>query len=186
MFDASDVGLAIFALAVVSIICRLIQGAFIRGFGADVKQFGIALTFGIPRFFVDLGGIRTLGRRGQLWVHSAPLIARLGIFYACMLLWLGSRQSTPLLSHVGLITAQAGLVTFLLSALPLLRSDGYRWLVTYLGRPAPHPDEPQRESSRAAGAVSSNFAMRASHATTIYAVAVTLAASALALLGLLR
>ena len=184
VLDASDVGLAILALAIVSIICRLIQGVFIRGFGADVKQFGIALTFGIPRFFIDLGGIRTLGRRGQLWVHSAPLIARLGIFCACMLLWFGSRQSTPLLSHVGLITAQAGLVTFLLSALPLLRSDGYRWLVTYLGRPAPHPDEPLRESSRAAGAVSSNFAMRASHATTIYAVAVTLAASALALLGL--
>jgi RND family efflux transporter MFP subunit len=183
-FEASDVGLVIFALAVVSITCRLTQGALIRGFGADVKQFGIALTFGIPRFFVDLGGIRTLGRRGQLWVHSAPLIARLGIFCACMLLWFGSRQSTPLLSHLGLITAQVGLVTFLLSALPLLRSDGYRWLATYLGRPALHPDEPQRESSRAAGAVSSNFAMRASHATTIYAVAVTLAASALALLGL--
>jgi RND family efflux transporter MFP subunit len=183
-FDASDVGLVILALAVVSITCRFTQGALIRGFGVDVKQFGIALTFGIPRFFIDLGGIRTLGRRGQLWVHSAPLIARLSIFCACMLLWFGSRQSTPLLSHLGLITAQTGLVTFLLSALPLLRSDGYRWLVTYLGRRALHPDEPKRESSRAAGAVSSNFAVRASHATTIYAVAVTLAASALALLGL--
>jgi len=155
----------------------------IRGFGTDVKQFGIALTFGIPSFFIDLAGIRTLGRRGQLLVHSAPLIARFSIFCACVLLWFGSRQSTPLLSHLGLITAQAGLVTFLLSALPLLRSDGYRWLITYLGR-APHQDERQRESSRAAGAGSSNFVWPASYATTIYAVAVTLAASTLALLGL--
>jgi RND family efflux transporter MFP subunit len=182
--DASDVGPVILALAIVSIICRLTQGALIRGFGADVKQFGIALTFGIPRFFIDFSGIRTLGRSGQLWVHCAPLIARLSIFCAFMLLWFGSRQSAPLLSHLGLITAQTGLVTFLLSALPLLRSDGYRWLVTYLGRPALHPDEPQHESNRAASVAGSSFAVRASRDIMIYVIAVAIAASALVLLGL--
>jgi RND family efflux transporter MFP subunit len=183
VLDASDVGLVILALAIVSIICRLTQGVFIRGFGADVKQFGIALTFGIPRFFIDLSEIRTLGRGGQLWVHSAPLIARFCTFCACMLLWFGSRHSVPLLSHLGLIIAQTGLVTFFISAMPPLRSDGYRWLVTYLGRPALHPDELQHKSARP-GVAGSSFAVRASRGMTIYVTAVTLVASALVLLGL--
>jgi RND family efflux transporter MFP subunit len=135
-FDASVVGTAILGLVITGLACRVTQGTFLRGFGVEVKQFGIALMFGIPRFYVDLGGIAKLGRRGQLWVYAAPLIARLGLFSIGTLLWFVLRQSAPSLSHLTLVVGQIGLLAFLLSVMPLLPSDGYRWLATYFGRPA--------------------------------------------------
>ena len=114
--------------------CRLTR-RFHPRLRAPVKQFGVALTFGMPRFFVDLGGIATLDRRGQLWVHAAPLIARLGLFCFGMLLWFTLRQSASSSAHLALVVGQIGLLAFLLTAQPLWPSDGYRWLVTYFGRP---------------------------------------------------
>jgi len=181
-FDVSVVGTVILALAIANLICRLVQGTFIRGFGAEVKQFGIALTFAIPRFFVDLGGIATLDRRGQLWVHAAPLIARLGLFCSGTLLWFALRQSAPWPAHLALVVGQIGLLAFLLSALPLLPSNGYRWLATYFGRPALRSDAlasmPGRRSEESDD---SDAVISASSAVTFYVVAVALAVSVLAL-----
>jgi RND family efflux transporter MFP subunit len=186
-FDLSVVGTAILGLVIASLASRLTQGTFIRGFGAEVKQFGIALTFGIPRFFVDLGGIARLDRRGQLWVHTASLLARLGLFSAGTLLWFALRQSAPSLSHLALVVGQIGLFAFLISALPLLPSDGFRWLATYFGRPALRSD--------ALRSISASFAvfgrperpldalrrMRQSSAAILFALAIVIAVSLLAL-----
>ena len=186
-FDLSVVGTAILGLVITSLISRLTQGTFLRGFGAEVKQFGIALTFGIPRFFVDLGGIARLDRRGQVWVHTAPLLARLGLFSGGTLLWFALRQSAPFLSHLALVVGQIGLLAFLISALPLLPSDGYRWLATYFSRPALRSDALRSISAsfavfgRPELALDALRSMRASSAVILYVVAVALAASVLAL-----
>lgn len=183
-FDASVVGTVIVALVIVNLICRLIQGAFIRGFGGEVKQFGIALTFGIPRFFVDRRAIATRDRRGQLWAYAAPPLARLGLFCAGTLLWFALRQSAPGPAHLALVVGQIGLLAFLLSALPLLPSDGYRWLATYFGRPdlfadvlASRPGRHLQETDDDAAAIT------ASSAVNFYVVAAALAVSVLVLVA---
>ena len=139
-FDASVVSVIILGLVIANFTSRLAQGTLIRSFGSEVRAFGIALSFGVPRFFVDLGGIATLDRRGQLWAYSAPLMWRLVLFCAGTLLWFMLRGSAPAPSHLALVVGQIGLVAFLLSAWPLLPSDGYRWLVTYFARPTLRAD----------------------------------------------
>src|SRR5262245_19380889 len=178
-FDLSVVGTAIVGLIFTSLVSRLTQGTFIRGFGGEVKQFGIALSFGIPRFFIDLGGTATIARRGQLWVHAAPLIARLGLFSAGTLLWFGLRQS-PWLSHLAWVVARIGLLAFLCSALPLLPSDGYRWLATYFGRPALRSDALRSISAGFAVFGGSELPLRSS-AAILFVVAIALGVSLLAL-----
>jgi putative peptide zinc metalloprotease protein len=156
---------------------------FIRGFGGNVKQFGVALSFGmVPRFFIDLGEIGTLSRRDQLWVHAAPLIARIGLFAVGTLLWFVLRDSVPWLSHGALIVGQIGLFAFLLSALPLLPSTGYHWLATYLGRPALRSDALGRMPGRRLETADDGDATKsASSAVTFYVLAIALGVSMLAL-----
>jgi len=185
-FDVSVVGTVILAVVIANLVCRLTQATFIRGFGGTVKQFGIVLSFGIPRFFADLGGIATLDRRRQLWVHAAPLIARLGLFCGGTLLWFALRQSAPWPADLAFLLGQVGLLAVLLSALPLLPSDGYRWLATYFGRPALRSDVlesmPGRQSDVAEEsdtAITGN----ADSAVTFYVLATALALSLLAVLA---
>jgi hypothetical protein len=140
-FDVAVVAPIIVGLFIANLVCRFTQAILLRSFGGKVRQFGIGIVFGVaPRFFVDLSEIGGLSRRGQLWVHAAPLIARLGLFVVGTLLWLAVRESVPWLSHEALIVAQIGLFAFVLSALPLLASDGYRWLATYFGKATLYED----------------------------------------------
>ena len=183
-FDVSVVGTVILGLVIANCVSRLTQGTFIRGFGGEVKQFGIAVTFGIPRLFIDLGGIAMLGRRGQLWVHSAPPIARLVLFCAGTLLWFLLRKSAPSLSHLAIVVSQIGLLAFLLSAWALLPSDGYRWLATYFGRPALRSELLRAITGRFSGAaVAHEIATSGLSPVTFYMLGVALGLSVLALVA---
>jgi multidrug efflux pump subunit AcrA (membrane-fusion protein) len=135
-FDASVVSVVILGLVIANFTSRLTEATLVRAFGGEVNEFGIAIRFGIPRFFVDLGSIGTLSRRGQLWALGMPLLWRLVLFCAGTLLWFLLREPAPTLSHLALVVGQIGLFMFLLSAWPLLPSDGYYWLATYFARPA--------------------------------------------------
>lgn len=134
-FDASVVSVIILGLVIANFSSRLVQATSIRCFGGEVNEFGIAVRFGVPHFFVDLGGIGSLGRRGRLWALSMPLLWRLLLFCAGTLSWFLLRDPAPAWSHLALVVGQIGLITFLLSAWPLLPSDGYRWLAAYFARP---------------------------------------------------
>jgi multidrug efflux pump subunit AcrA (membrane-fusion protein) len=171
-FDASVVATVVLALVIISFMCRLTQGTLVRGFGAEVMQFGVALTWGVPRFFVDLRGIAALDRRGALWVYAAPLMARLGLFCAGTLAWYALQPAQPWPAHLALVVGQIALVAFLLSALPLLPSDGYRWLATYLDRPALRAE-----------ALGSLAGRPPQAAAVLYALAVVLALALLALVA---
>jgi len=182
-FDVSVVGTIILSLAIANFISRLAQGTFIRGFGAAVNQFGIRLSFGIPRFFVDLGGIATLDRRGQLWAYAAPLLARLGLFCTGTLLWFALRSSAPSQAHLALVVGQIGLFAFLFSVFPLLPSDGYRWLATYFGQPTLRADALGSVFERLSQSDDEGEAESSSAAATFYVLAAALAASLLALVA---
>ncbi len=115
---------------------RMAQGVAIVAHGGKARSFGIMLVLGVvPRFFVDITGVATLDRRGQLWAYAAPILTRLALFAGGMLTWAITRESGAWLPLYALIVGQFGLVMFVLSAFPLLPGDGQRWLSVYLDEP---------------------------------------------------
>lgn len=123
-------------LFLVNLTSKLAQGTVCRGFGGDMHQFGIRLAFGLlPRFFLDKGQIRRLSRRGQLWSYAAPLIAKLTLFAGGILGWVLLRRDGSDLALALLVLSQMGLGSFLFTANPLWRADGYLFLSTLFDQP---------------------------------------------------
>ena len=128
--------MVLIGLFTVNLASRLAQGVAIVGHGGKVPGLGLMLVFGfLPRFFVDLSGVPQLDRRGQLWAHGAPLLARLWMFAGGVLIWAITRDSGSWLAQMALIVGQFGLGMFLVTALPLVPADGMRWISTYLNEP---------------------------------------------------
>ena len=128
--------MVLIGLFTVNLASRLAQGVAIVGHGGKVGGLGLALIFGfLPRFFVDLTGVPALDRRGQLWAHGAPLLARLWMFAGGVLVWAITRDSGSWLAQMALIVGQFGLGMFLVTALPLVPADGMRWISPYLNEP---------------------------------------------------
>ncbi|UOM32849.1 HlyD family efflux transporter periplasmic adaptor subunit [Acuticoccus sp. I52.16.1] len=135
-FDLSLVSRLVAALFVVNLASRLVQATVVRAFGGEVRQFGITLVFGfVPRFFVDLSAVPTLSRRGQLWTHASASLSRLYLFSIGLLLWASYRHTGTFYPELVLLIGQVGAVAFIISAYPLVPSDGYRFLVTLFRNP---------------------------------------------------
>ncbi|SFQ20492.1 Multidrug resistance efflux pump [Roseivivax halotolerans] len=132
----SKIGLLITGALSVNLVSRLAQGVAIRAHGGQVKGLGLMLVFGVvPRFFVDTGSVRGLDRRGQLWSYGAPLLARLSVFSLGMVFWAVTRESGTWASELSLISAQFGLIMFLVTALPFVPAEGQRWMSVYINEP---------------------------------------------------
>ncbi len=115
---------------------RLAQGVAIIAHGGKVRTLGINLVLGLlPRFYIDTAGIDTLDRRGQLWAHGAPLLARLAFFSAGILTWAVTRDQGGSLPILALTVAQFGLLMFTMTAWPFLPADGMRWMSVMFNEP---------------------------------------------------
>ncbi|WP_255702923.1 HlyD family secretion protein [Roseivivax sp. GX 12232] len=124
------------AAGIVNLVSRLAQGVAIVAHGGRVSRLGVTLMLGIlPRFYVDTSAVRMLDRRGQLWAHGAPLLARLATFGFGMLFWAVTRDSGTWFADMSLIAAKIGLIVFVLSALPLIPAEGQRWMAVYFNDP---------------------------------------------------
>ena len=134
--DISSITQFAVGLFIVNLASRIAQGVAIVAHGGKVPAFGIALVLGVlPRFYVDKRQIAELDRKGQLWGHGSPLLARLMTFAIGILIWSTSRETGTFLPQVALISAQFGLIMFVATSWPLMLSDGMRWLSTYLNEP---------------------------------------------------
>lgn len=124
----------IFSLLTVNLFSKIVQGMSCRYFNADVRGFGILLAFGVvPRFFVTVKQAWELPQRARLWVFATPLLSKLFLFSAGVLLWWFTRHMDNLLSFFLLSLWMTAILSFSITANPLLSSDGYRVLATYLG-----------------------------------------------------
>ena len=120
-----------------SLFAKLAQGVTAYHFGAEVREFGLRFAFGvIPQFQVDRSGVAVLPKRARLWVHGAPLIARLALFIAGAFLWLVFRQSSDAIADASLLISQVGFWSFIFTAIPVLPTDGYLLFSTLIDRPA--------------------------------------------------
>lgn len=115
---------------------RLAQGVAIIAHGGKVRTLGINLVLGLlPRFYIDTASIDMLDRKGQLWAHGAPLLARLAFFSAGILTWAVTRDQGGSLPIIALTVAQFGLLMFTMTAWPFLPADGMRWMSVMFNEP---------------------------------------------------
>ena len=121
----------VFSMFTVNLITQVGRGIVSRGNGMDVRGFGIRIIMVlIPRFGVYTEGISRLSKRQQLWVHAAPLLIRLTLFGCCSVLWIMTRSNGTHFAFVALMITTVSTVSFLLSANPLINSNGYKLLTT--------------------------------------------------------
>ncbi len=117
-------------------LVRSAEGTVATAFGAPIKEFGIQLTGGvIPRLYVETRPIWQQPRRARLWTCAAPLLMRLAIFSVATFVWIAFRPAGTALSQFALITGQIAFWAFVVTSIPLIPSDGYRWLAEYLDQP---------------------------------------------------
>ncbi len=123
----------LFSLLTVNLLSKISAGVTSRYYGAEVKKFGIVLVLGvIPRFFVDLRDARQLPHQARLWVFASALLMKLAIFTFAILLWETTRNSGTLLPLLGIALSITCIISFIITANPLVTSDGYRWLTELL------------------------------------------------------
>lgn len=139
------------------LVPNLARGAAAAFHGAPREAFQLTLAgHVVPWFRIDRGWIGTLSRKTQAWTYGAPLLARLAGFAIGAALWLFAGDPANPLAVAGLVIGGVGLWSFLLTATPLWRSDGRRWLAVYFDEPT--LNRPLWRSLRIAGIES--FEMR--------------------------
>jgi multidrug resistance efflux pump len=119
------------------IVPNLVRAAVAAFHGAPNEAFRVRLAgYVVPWFTTDRAWLASLSRKAQDWSYAAPLLARLAIFTAGAALWLTAAERSSALALAELAFGIVGLWSFLLSASPLWRGDGRRWMASYFEDPA--------------------------------------------------
>jgi putative peptide zinc metalloprotease protein len=103
---------------------------------ATVSGFGIALIMRFyPRFSTRIGHLDQLSRVERMWLHGAPLLVRLFLFSAGIFVWFASRTAYESVPAVALAMSMTAGASFLFSANPLIKSNGYHLLSAFTNEP---------------------------------------------------
>ena len=104
--------------------------------GARVTEFGLRLRFGvIPRLYVRRVGRNQLERSNRLWAYGAAFLVRFILIVTGTMLWYLFRATALQLANWGILILHAGIIGFILLAVPFRISDGYRWITTFFNLP---------------------------------------------------
>jgi putative peptide zinc metalloprotease protein len=130
-------GHAITSLLTINILTVLTQAFIAQAFRASVGPLSIGLRFGFfPRFTVRIRHTEQLTRRERIWLHAGPLLLRVFLFSAGILVWYNLRDTAPLLSRFGLTISFLCAINILLeSANPLVKGNGYHLLAAFMNEP---------------------------------------------------
>lgn len=119
-----------------NLVSKITQGTVIVYKGGRVPEFGIRLHFKFyPRFYIPVGAVRLLPFRAQRACYAAPLKARLAVFVVGIMLWAALRRSNAGAADAALVLAIMAAIGFAISANPLFRFNGYRWITAYFEQP---------------------------------------------------
>ncbi len=122
-----------FGMVTVNLLATWATSLVAYSYRATVSGFCIVFHFGVlPRFIAKIGHVQQLSRRERIWLHSAPLLLRLCLLSIGILLWFGSRAGGGVLSSFGLALALASALSLLITANPLIKSNGYHLICAYL------------------------------------------------------
>jgi len=128
--------LLLFSMLTVNLFTQIGRGIVNRGFGMEVDGFGIRMVLGVvPRFGIHATGIAQLSKRQQLWVHAAPLLIRMASFGCCSVIWIMTRSNGTHIAFLALMITSISFISFFISLNPLVNSNGYKLLSTWLDTP---------------------------------------------------
>lgn len=126
----------VFSLFSVNLIVVITKAVVAHNFRVTVSAFGIGIFLGfLPRFTLQSSHLHQLSRRERILLHAAPLMIRLSLFSLGVLIWYYSRSSDSHLPQMGLMLTVICTFSFLFSANPLLKSDGYHLLSAFMNEP---------------------------------------------------
>lgn len=113
-----------------------LQALVLSFFGAQVRRLGFRLECGfLPVIDIATEELEELTRSQRLWVYGTPLILRLMVTVAAVMLWFTTRFSGGLLSQWALFMAISGSLQLATYGSPLWYHDGYYLLTTYMRKP---------------------------------------------------
>jgi putative peptide zinc metalloprotease protein len=120
-------------VALMNLVSEVARASAIRLLTRATPAFGIVLgTALIPRFHTDTGGAAESAARGvRLKIVGASLVAQLMVFVLCVGGWLMFRHGHTFLPSVLIGQALLASAFFLLQLNPLIKRDGYNWLVQW-------------------------------------------------------
>ncbi|MFA4915462.1 MAG: efflux RND transporter periplasmic adaptor subunit [Syntrophales bacterium] len=119
-----------------NLLAILISALVAYSYRATVKSFYIEFHFGFyPRFHVRIGNTQQLSRREKIWLYAAPLLGRVGMISACILLWFGTRTMTGPLPALSMTIGAIAVASLFLTVSPLIKSSGYHLLAAVLNEP---------------------------------------------------
>ncbi len=128
---------AITSLLMINILAVLTQAFIAQAFRASVGPLSIGLRFGFfPRFTVRIRNTDQLSRRERIWLHAGPLLMRVFLFSAGVLVWYNTRDTFDILSRFGLAIAfLCGVNILLEGGNPLVKGNGYHLLAAFMDEP---------------------------------------------------
>jgi putative peptide zinc metalloprotease protein len=127
---------AVFSMLTVNLLVVMITAVVASRYRATIKSFGIVFYMGFfPRFMTRIGHTKQFSRRERVWLHITPLLLRLGLLSAGLLLWFNFREVYPALSHFFLALFVIGSLSFFITVNPLVKSNGYHLVAAYLDEP---------------------------------------------------
>lgn len=103
---------------------------------ATVHGFGVALIMRVyPRFVIRVGYLDQLSRSERMWLHGAPLLSRLVLFVSGLYCWYIVRGSHSDLATLALAVSVTAIASFLFTANPLLKGNGYHIVCAFSNEP---------------------------------------------------
>jgi hypothetical protein len=126
----------VLGLLTVNLLATVASALVAFNYGVTVSAFCIVFYFAVwPRFMVRVGSVEHLHRRARVWYYAAPLLVRLAVFSLTMLVWFNTRDMEGFPAKFSLSVAVIAQISFLITAIPLMDSNGYRLLATFLDAP---------------------------------------------------
>ncbi len=138
LHDLTDLAIhAVVSLFTINIAAVLTQAFVAQNFRATVGPLSIGFRFGFfPRFTVRIRHTDQLSRRERMWLHAGPLLMRLFLFSAGILLWYNTRDKFLFVSRAGLSVAFLCAVNLVLEGgNPLVKGNGYHLLAAFMNEP---------------------------------------------------
>ncbi len=119
-----------------NLFSKVFLGIVMGYYGADTREFGLKLKFGILlKFYVDRSPIKGLDLRSRKSCYATSLLTKLALFAIGIFMWNMLRRSGSGLADVCLAFGVVGFGSFLFTANPLFPADGCKWMSAALGRP---------------------------------------------------
>ena len=114
LHDLTDLAVhALVSLFTINIAAVLTQAFVAQNFRATVGPLSIGFRFGFfPRFTVRIRHTDQLSRRERMWLHAGPLLMRLFLFSAGILVWYNTRDKFLFVSRAGAVGAFLCAVTW--------------------------------------------------------------------------